>query len=248
LPVLFLFNVLYSLLRKLNLPTRKLTLNWAVATVFVLSIGYCEVLGELGWLGWTKTPLVDFQNERLLPYFLIFLLGALCFRKGILDTDKRNMRLYIAVNATAWIPINIYVAVLLNFFLRPGNHIISADVDGFVLWFSLHLSMLSLLYCAVATFKYYFNRQGRLGRDLGKLSYNVYIIHIMVMGPIALVLLSTDFPALVKYPVLALSTYVASNLLVYAYARLVEMLTARPATLHSSAIRRESSRVVKAWE
>jgi peptidoglycan/LPS O-acetylase OafA/YrhL len=100
----------------------------------------------------------------------------------------------------------------------------------------------------VATFKYYFNRQGRLGRDLGKLSYNVYIIHIMVMGPIALVLLSTDFPALVKYPVLALSTYVASNLLVYAYARLVEMLTARPATLHSSAIRRESSRVVKAWE
>jgi surface polysaccharide O-acyltransferase-like enzyme len=230
LPVLFIFDALYLLLQKLNVPTGKLTLNWAVVALFVLSLGYCEVLSELDWLGWTKTPLVDFQNERLLPYFLVFLLGSLCYRKGILATDKRNMKLFIAVNATAWIPINIYVAVLLNFFLRPGNYIISADVDGFVLWFSLHLSMLSLLYCAVTTFKYYFNRQGRLGRALSKLSYNVYIIHIMVLGAIALVLLKTDMPALLKYPILALTTYIGSNLLVYAYTTTVEYLVAMPAT------------------
>ena len=81
--------------------------------------------------------------------------------------------------------------------------------------------MLSLLYCAVTTFKYYFNRQGWLGRVLGKLSYNVYIIHIMVMGPIALVLLNTDLPALLKYPILALTTYAGSNLITYAYAKTV---------------------------
>jgi fucose 4-O-acetylase-like acetyltransferase len=255
LPVLFLFNVLYLLLRKLNLPTRKLTLSWAVAAVFVLGLSYCEVLSELNWIGWTKTPLVDFQNERLLPYFLVFLLGSLCYQKGILAADKRNMKLYIAVNATAWIPINIYLVVLLNFFLRPGNYIISADVDGFVLWFCSHLSMLSLLYCAVTTFKYYFNRQGRLGGALSKLSYNVYIIHIMVMGPIALVLLNTDIPALLKYPILALTTYVGSNLLVYAYAKTVEKLTAKPAadatapvTLRAPSIGSESSCDAKAWE
>jgi peptidoglycan/LPS O-acetylase OafA/YrhL len=256
LPVLFFFNVLYVLLRKLNLPTGKLPLSWAVVAVFVLSVGYCEVLAELDWLGWTKTPLIDFQNERLLPYFLVFLLGSLCYKKGILHTDKkRNMKLYIAVNATAWIPINVYLVFLLNFFLRPGDYIISARVDGFMLWVCLHLSMLSLLYCAVTTFKYYFNRQGRLGRTLGKLSYNVYIIHIMVMGPIALVLLNTDIPALLKYPLLALTTYVGSNLLVYVYSKMVESLTARPApgatpqaTFHPPLAQRESSCDAKAWK
>jgi hypothetical protein len=134
------------------------------------------------------------------------------------------MKLYIAVSATAWIPINVYLVVLLNFFLRPGDYIVSAGIDGFILWFSSQLSMLSLLYCAVTTFKYYFNRQGRLGGALNKLSYNVYIIHIIVMGPIALVLLHTHMPALVKYPILALTTYVGSNLLVYAYTKTVKLV------------------------
>jgi fucose 4-O-acetylase-like acetyltransferase len=218
LPVLFLFDVLYVLLRKLNLPTHRLKVSWAAAAVFVLGIGYCELVSGLGWIGWTKTPLVDFQNERLLPYFLVFLLGSLCFRKGILEGGERNMKLYVTVNATAWIPINVYLAVLINFFLRPGQYIVSADVDGFVLWVSSHLSMLSLLYCAVTTFKYYFRRRGRLGNILGRLSYNVYIVHVVVMGPIALALLHTDLPALVKYPVLALATYIGSNLLAHAWS------------------------------
>jgi len=36
--------------------------------------------------------------------FLVFLLGSLCCRRKVFDTGKRNMRLYIAVNATVWIP------------------------------------------------------------------------------------------------------------------------------------------------
>jgi hypothetical protein len=217
LPVLFLFDALYVLLRKLNLPTHRLTPGRGVAAVFALSLGYCVMLGELGWIGWTKTPLIDFQNERLLPYFLVFLLGSLFHREGILESQARNKKLFVAVSATAWIPINVYLIVLLNFFLRPGEYIVSADVDGLVLWFSQQLSMLSLLYCAIATFKYYLRRQGRLGGALSRLSYNVYIIHIAVMGPIALLLLRADFPALLKYPILALTTYAASNLLAYVY-------------------------------
>ena len=241
LPVLFVFDVLYLLLRKLNLHPRKLSMSWAVVAVFVLGVGYGELASALDWIGWTKTPLIDFQNERLLPYFLLFLLGSLSYHKGILNTDRRNMKLYIAVNATAWIPINIYLIVLLNFFLRPGQYIVSAGVDVFVLWVCSLLSMLSLLYCAVTTFKYYFNRQGRLGGALNKLSYNVYIIHIAVMGPIAWVLLHTELPALLKYPILALTTYVASNLLVYAYSKMVERLTTKPLTVHASSSSRESS-------
>jgi hypothetical protein len=139
------------------------------------------------------------------------------------------MKLYIAVNATAWIPINIYIVVLINYFLRPGEYIVSEGVDVLLLWFGFHLSMLSLLYCAVTTFKYFFNRQGRLGKELGKLSYDVYIIHIAVMGPIALALLKTDIPAILKYPILALTTYAASNLIVYAYTKTVKFFAATPA-------------------
>jgi peptidoglycan/LPS O-acetylase OafA/YrhL len=234
LPVLFLFDVLYVLLHKMNLPTLRLSLKSAVAAVFVLGLGYCEAVSQLNWIGWTKTPLIDFQNERLLPYFLIFLLGSLCYKKGILDTDKRNMKLYVALNATAWIPINIYLVVLLNFFLRPGEYIISAGIDGFLLWSSSMLSMLSLLYCAVTTFKYYFNRQGRLGHALGKLSYNVYIIHIIVMGPLAYVLLDFEIPAQLKYPILAMTTYAGSNLLVWAYAKTVERWTGKQVTLRAA--------------
>jgi len=228
LPALFLFDCLYLLLWKLNLPTDKLPLSLAVAAVFVLGFTYSLAASVFEWIGWTKTPLIDFQNERLLPYFLVFLLGSLCFRRKIFDTDKRNMKLYIAVNATAWIPINIYIVVLINYFLRPGEFIVSEGVDVLLLWFGFHLSMLSLLYCAVTTFKYFFNRQGRLGRELGKLSYNVYIIHIMVMAPIALALLKTDIPAILKYPILALTTYAASNLIVYAYTKTAELLSKTP--------------------
>lgn len=224
LPALFLFDCLYLLMSKLNLPTTKLTLSWAVAAVFLVGFSYTVAVGALDWIGWTKTPLIDFQNERLLPYFLVFLLGSLCHRLEIFDTANRNMKLYIAVIATVWIPMNLYVFVLLNFFLRPGEYFFSELTDGLLLWIGFHMSMLGLIYCVVTTFKYYFNRQGWLGRELSRLSYNVYIIHIMVMAPIALVLLETEIPGIVKYPILALATYAGSNLIAYGYTRAMKRI------------------------
>ena len=50
----------------------------------------------------------------------------------------------------------------------------------------------------------------------------------MVMAPIALALLKTDIPAILKYPILALTTYAASNLIVYAYTRTAELLSKTP--------------------
>ena len=229
LPVLFLFDGLYVLLGKLNLPTEKLTLNLGVAAVFVLAFSYSVVASFVGWIGWTKTPLVDFQNERLLPYFLVFLLGSLCYRRKIFDTDERNMKLYIAVNATVWIPINIYVIVLLNFIFHPGEFFVSEGVDVLLFWFGFYLSLLSLLYSAVTTFKYFFIRRKPLGRALSRLSYGVYIIHVVVMGAIALVLLNIDIPGLLKYPILTLTTYVGCNVIVFAYKKTVENLTANSA-------------------
>jgi hypothetical protein len=47
--------------------------------------------------------------------------------------------------------------------------------------------------------------------------YPVYVIHLPVLGVIALVMLNTGIPSLWKYVILTLSTYAASNLLVLGY-------------------------------
>lgn len=229
LPVLFLFDATYALLRKLNLPTEKIPFSLAAAVVFAVGFVYSYIVSVLGWIGWTKTPLIDFQNERLLPYFLVFLLGSLASRRGVFDTKRRNMKLYIAVNATAWIPINIYVITVLNYIISPGESLISEGADLLLLWSSFHLSLLALLYCAVMTFKYFFDKQGPIGAALGSSSYGVYIIHIPMLGAFALAMLQTDLPGILKYPVLTIATWLGSNLVVYAYKRMVKARLVRTA-------------------
>lgn len=54
---------------------------------------------------------------------------------------------------------------------------------------------------------------------MSRFSYSVYIIHMAVMGPIALVLLKSAWPTLVKYPILTVTTYAASNLIAFAYTK-----------------------------
>lgn len=224
LPVLFLFDCLFVPLARLRPWPAWLTVGRAVGAVFLLGFAYTVAVGALGLYGWTKTPLVDFQNERIVPYFLVFLLGALCHDRGVLQTTRRSMKLYIGVAATAWIPMNLYALVLINYFLHPGQFIVSESVDRLLLWLGFHLSMLGLLYCGVATFKNWFRRQGRLGRELSRLSYDVYILHVVVMAPIALALRATGLPGLLKYVVLAVATWAASNALALAYRRSLERI------------------------
>lgn len=221
LPVLFIFDVLYALLRSLEIPTERMPSSLAVGLVLALSFTWSTATSLLDWIGWTKTPLVDFQNERLLPHFLVFLLGALFYRKKILAARDRKLKLYIAVNATVWIPINLYVITLLSFLFSPGEPIVSERVDLFVLWSSFHVSVLALLYIAVTTFRYFLDRRGRLSATLSRSSYGVYVLHVVVLGLVALALLGVDLPALVKYPLLAVTTWIGSNLLVWSYSRAV---------------------------
>lgn len=85
LPVLFLFDLLFLAFSKLHISLSRINLKQAIGTAFILAIIYSVSMDFLGAQGWTKTIILDFQNERLLIYFLIFMVGALCHESGIFN-------------------------------------------------------------------------------------------------------------------------------------------------------------------
>lgn len=56
--------------------------------------------------------------------------------------------------------------------------------------------------------------------QLNKNSYQVYIIHVVVLGAIATLILPLDLPAIIKFMLLTVFSYGISNLLVYGYRQL----------------------------
>ncbi len=222
LPVLFLFNILYLLFSKVKIRIPNISLKGAVFGSFLMGFFYSVSMDILGLRGWTKIGLLDFQNERLLIYFMVFLLGALCFRLKVFDAKLESKMLYNIVNSIAWIPITVYTFFLLYPWFNPGNFIVSEIIHRLILWFSYQLSLLCLVYMMIETFRRYQDKQGKLRKELNKNSYYVYIIHVIVIGGIALTMLNTAIPSLLKYLILTVSAYVASNLIIYFYRKVIK--------------------------
>jgi hypothetical protein len=74
----------------------------------------------------------------------------------------------------------------------------------------------------INTFRVYLNKQGRISQELNQNSFNVYIIHTIVLGGIALTMLNTAIPSLLKFLILTVSTYVASNLIITFYRKIIK--------------------------
>jgi hypothetical protein len=204
-----------------NIKLPKITLKGAVGAVFLIGFIYSFCMDIFKGQGWTKTILIDFQNERLLIYFMIFLLGSLCHKLKIFESKWKSKKLYFTILCTAWIPIILYRYLFINSIMKPGNHIFSEMVDTLLMWFSFHLSLLCLLYVMINTFRYYLNKQGKISKELNKNSYNVYIIHVIVIGGIALTMFNTAIHPLLKYLILTVSTYAACNLIIYFYRKVI---------------------------
>jgi hypothetical protein len=181
----------------------------------------------LGFRSWTLTPLIDFENERLLLYFMTFLLGSLSYRLNVFAEKPQSKTLYTVVNSIAWIPVTVHIFARLIPFFIPEGVLISPFVDRLIWWLSFYLSLLCLTYVMVETFWRYLDRTGRIWGELNRNSYGVYIIHVIVIGVFGTLLLNVDLPALVKYPTLAVTTYVFSNLIVSVYRSLRQTLKIR---------------------
>ena len=234
LPVLFLISAAYVLLAKLRWTPTKLSLGLAVTAACV--VGFVNTFGleRLGLHGWTKTWLLDFQNERLLVYLLAFLIGSLCFHKRVFADEPRGKRLFILAAATAWLPMNVYLLFLLAPWIKPGTVFITPMLDRAVLWASFYASLVALLYLSIQTFRRYLDRSGPLWRELGRNSYSVYVLHVVVIGVMATLFLTAAMPSLQKYLLVTVASFLVSNLVASLVRRLslgapARGLEARPA-------------------
>ncbi len=217
LPALFLFNLLYLTITKLPVQFPNWKLKTALPIAFVAAFAYSLGIDLMGLRGWTHFLLIDFQHERLLIYFIAFLLGARCFRLGTFNTKPSNSILYHIGNATNWIPLTAYIILLLMRFFSPDTYLVSELVHRSLLWLSYHTSLFSIGYTLIETFRRYFNHESAIGKELSQNSYGVYILHVIVQGAIAWWMLSIQTPSLLKYGLLTLLSWLATNLLISVY-------------------------------
>jgi len=220
LPVLFVFNMAYVLLSKMNLKMPKVSPGLAVLGAVIIGFVYSFSMGGIvGFRSWTLTPLIDFENERLLVYFLTYLLGALFYKQGVFAQKPVGKRLYNTVNAIAWLPVTAHIFVRLIPFFSEGFTV--TPIYRLMWWISFDLALLSMMYVMLETFRRYFDKPGKTWSALNRNSYGVYIIHVIMIGIFGTLLMKLGLPVYAKYPLLIILTYLGSNLLVSAYKNIV---------------------------
>ncbi|MCB8928136.1 MAG: acyltransferase [Ardenticatenaceae bacterium] len=227
LPLLFVFNLLYLLLQKANINVSSISRKWAVLVVFLISFAYSF---GIGWVvefrSWTHSALLDFENERVLIYFLTFLLGVLFFEQNAFAEKPKSKLVYNIANGVAWIPVTGHIFVRIYPFFFPEGFAVT-PLYRLLWWLSFDLALVSMMVVMIESFWRYFDKTGRIWAELNRNSYGVYIIHVALIGIFGTLLLHTNLPALAKYPLLLVSTYVGSNLLVSAYRSLTRSLRPR---------------------
>ena len=226
LPVLFIFQILYLGLSKTRFLSFNISLKTGGFVTFILSVIYCMIISGLNLRGWYHSLLLDFQIERLLIYFMAFLLGSLCNKLNVFDWPK-NRKHYTIANIVMSLSITVFTVVALNLFFNiidPTRNFffISEFVDRIIYYGSSLLVMLSILYVLIYVFRFSFNKANSLLTQLNRSSYSVYIIHIIVMGVIALVLLKVQIPAMLKFLILSITTFTISNMLIYSYQKTIQ--------------------------
>lgn len=223
LPVLFMFQIIYLVLTKSKLlSTINISLKTGVILTFVIGLIYSMAISELDLRGWYHSAILHFQNERLLIYFMVFLLGSLCNKLKVFESNIKKIKYYIISNVVLTLSLGIFTVTALNMFFNmidPSRnfYFISVFFDKVLYYSSMLLSMLSFLQILVHVFRFNLNKTGKLLSEMSRNSYYVYIIHMVVLGVIAVILLPVALPAMIKFLILAILTFVVSNILVSAY-------------------------------
>ena len=156
---------------------------------------------------------------------MAFLLGVLCYQQNVFAEKPKSKTLYTIANSIAWIPVtgHIFARLWPFFYPNPAEFPIT-PLYRLVWWLTFYLSLLVLMYVMIESFWRYLDKSGKLWSELNRNSYGVYIIHVIVIGVFGTLLLNLDLPALVKYLILIVSTYVGSNLIVLGYRAIIQTM------------------------
>ncbi|NNE29842.1 MAG: acyltransferase [Saprospiraceae bacterium] len=227
LPILFVFQLIYIAGSRINFKIKPPSLLLGALLLLVVGVVFSMIVSNAGLSGWHHSAVFHFQRERLLIYFMTFLLGALCYEKKVFDTTAKNTKAIIWANVILTLSITIFTATALNLFFNlidPNReyYFVSNSIDRIAYYSTMIITMLSILYLLLASFKSRLNWTNSLLEELNKNSYYVYIIHMIVLGLVAVPLLSVSIPAFLKFLVLTILTFIISNLFVSAYKRNVE--------------------------
>lgn len=230
LPILFLFQVIYLGLSKTKLFSIKISLKAAVSLIFVIGLIYSLIISNYGLKGWEHSVIIDFQRERLLVYFLVFLLGSLCNKLKVFESKIRKRKYYIISNIVLAISLTAFTLVALNFFFNmidPDRNYfyISEQIDRALYYATFLLSMLSFLQIFIHAFRFSFNKHYTFMEKLNENSYSVYIIHVIVIGVLATILMSISIAPVIKVIILTLSTFILSNAIICGYNKLFKKNT-----------------------
>jgi hypothetical protein len=212
--------MIYLLIDRVRKGKKPVSLKAAVPAVLVLGSVYSFIMIYFRLQGWTKSPVLDFQNERLLIYFLVFLLGTVCGKRDVLSgLPPWKLRLPGTLSGGI-LSAAAYTFFQWNFLVNGGSRfILSRTADFAVISLSFNLAMLLILYSLIVLFRVFLNRDYRILRDPDANSFGTYIIHFNVTGVIALLLLSWQITALCKWTILTAGTFIISNFILSFYRR-----------------------------
>jgi len=133
--------------------------------------------------------------------------------------------LYNIVNGIAWIPVTLHIFARIWPFFSPNPAEFPITPLYRLIWhLSFYLSLLCLMYVMIVSFWLFLDKTEKVWSELSRNSYGVYIIQVIMIGIFGTLLLAAGLPALVKYPLLIISTYVGSNLIVSGYRSLTQAL------------------------
>jgi hypothetical protein len=227
LPVLFVFQLMYLGLFKTKLLSFRISIKNAVIIILIIGVANSMLISFLDLRGWYHSAFLHFQNERLLTYFLVFLLGSLCHKRKVFDSSKKNIKLYIWANISLTLSLGLYTVVALNLFfniVEPARNyfFVSETIDKIAYYTSLLISMFSFLYVFIHAFRFSFNKTNSFIQELNMNSYAVYIIHVPVIGFIALFFLNAAIPAMMKFLSVTILAFIISNLLVILYRKTLQ--------------------------
>ena len=223
LPVLFLFNIVYLIFSKID--TKKIKLGKSIFSALILGLIFSFLMDYFNLHGWTKSIILDFQNERLFIYFLVFLVGAQSYKLNTFESSIRNKKIEMISYSIGWIPVTVYIAGVIYNLVNPDDYLFSKSMDILIIRLSFLLSLTYLIYSMLIGFKNYVNKKDKLWKEINRNSYGVYIIHVIIMGIIAIVLIDIEIPSIIKFFSLTISTFVISNLIICSYKKLKRRLT-----------------------